>query len=197
MAVASLLIKEEGPKPKPVYFISKTLNGAKSRYSNIKKLAYSLVISTQKHKTYFESHPIIVYTNAPLRKVFHKMHQFGRMLLWSIELCGQDITFVPRTTIKVQAMVDFLAKWSFKEESINGLEPKIPPWTMMVDGSINTSGLGVGMVLISPNQQYAEKRCIKLKSTLSNSLAEYEALIIGMRWTHEADIKPLSAYSDS
>lgn len=66
LAVALVLIKEEGPKQHPVYFVNKALNGAESRYSNIEKLAYSLVISTRKLRAYFESHPVVVYTNAPL-----------------------------------------------------------------------------------------------------------------------------------
>lgn len=96
----------------------------------------------------------------------------------SIELCGHDITFVPWTAIKEQALADFLVEGSFTEENIGGLEPKTPPWTMMVDEAVNSSGVGVGMVLISPNQQHVERRSINLQSLLSNNQAEYAALVI-------------------
>lgn len=97
LIVALVLIKENGSKQYLVYFVSKALNDAESRYSNIEKLTYALVISTRKLKPYFESHPIVVYTDAPLRQIFHKLDQSGRM---SIELCRQEITFKPRTVIK-------------------------------------------------------------------------------------------------
>lgn len=82
-------------KQYPVYFVSKALNDAQSRYSNIEKLAYSLVISSRKLRVYFESHPIVMYTNTPLKQNFHKLDQRGQMLKWSIELCGQDTSFIP------------------------------------------------------------------------------------------------------
>lgn len=132
LVVASILIKEVESKQHPVYFVSKALNDAESRYSNIEKLAYSLVISSRKLKAYFESHPILIYINVPLRQVFHKMDQSDRMLRWSIKLCGQDITFMPRTTIKVQALTDFLVEGSFTEENIGRFEPTVDPWTMIV-----------------------------------------------------------------
>lgn len=99
--------------------------------------------------------------------------------------------------MKAQALADFLVEGSFTEENLGGLEPKIPSWTLMVDGAINSSGIGVGIVLISLNQQHIEKRSINLQSTLSNNQAEYEALIIGMTWAHKANKTALSAYSDS
>lgn len=75
----------------------------------MKKLAYSLIVSTCKLKAYFESHPIVIYTNAPLTQIFHK--------IWSIELCGLDITFLPRATIKAQALAYFFVENSFNEET--------------------------------------------------------------------------------
>lgn len=67
LAVTSMLIREKGVKQHPIYFVSKVLHDAETRYSNIEKLAYALVISARKLKAYFESHPVVVYTNAPLK----------------------------------------------------------------------------------------------------------------------------------
>lgn len=60
----------------PIYFVSRVLR----EYSYIEKLAYTLVISTQKLRAYFESHPVTIYTNHPLKPIFHKLDQPGRML---------------------------------------------------------------------------------------------------------------------
>lgn len=40
-------------------------------------------------------------------------------------------------------------------------------------------------------------RAIKLKSSLSNNQAEYEALLIGIEWAHGANIMALEVYRDS
>lgn len=124
--VALVLVKDSEGKQLPIYFVSWVLRDAKVRYSLIEKLAYSLVISTRKLRAYFESHTFVVYTNHPLKKVFHKLDHFERMLLWSIELCSYNLKFALRTTIKTQALSDFLAKLSFtKAPPPEGLVP--PP----------------------------------------------------------------------
>lgn len=115
LAIASVLLREVDKKQLPVYYVRKALNGPESRYPNIEKLAYTLVVSARKLRAYFESHPITVYTNAPLRQIYHKLDQSGRMLKWSIELCGYDITFAPRTAIKAQALADFLVEATFSD----------------------------------------------------------------------------------
>lgn len=90
-AIASVLIREFEDKQSLVYFVSWILRDAEIRYSYIEKLAYALVITTQKLRAYFESHPFTVYTNYPLKQIFQKLDQSGRMLRWSIELCGLDL----------------------------------------------------------------------------------------------------------
>lgn len=108
-AVASTLVRNSEDRKLPVYFVSCILRGAEVHYSQIEKLAYAFVVSTRKLHSYFESHTIVVYTNYPLKHVFHKLDQSQRMLQWSIELCGYNLKFAPRTAIKAQALLDFLA----------------------------------------------------------------------------------------
>lgn len=88
LIVASVLLWEVANKQLLVYYVSKILNGPESRYPNIEKLAYSLVVAACKLQIYFAAHTIVVYTNAPLKQILHKMDQSRRMLKWSIELCG-------------------------------------------------------------------------------------------------------------
>lgn len=76
-------------------------------------------------------------------------------------------------------------------------EPTTDPCTLVVDGVVNASRVGVGVVLISPNEQYTETQSIKLEFTLSNNQTEYEALLIGIEFTHELNIITLNVYSNS
>ncbi|KAL0439205.1 UNVERIFIED_CONTAM: hypothetical protein Slati_2403500 [Sesamum latifolium] len=59
-----------------------------------------------------------------------------------------------------------------------------------------TQGSGAGIVITSPQGEDLEFS-IKFGFKASNNEAEYEALVIGMRMTHEAGARHLLAYSDS
>ena len=65
-----------------------------------------------------------------------------------MELGSFELDFKPRTAIKSQALVDFLAEWTELQTptSIENLEY----WTMYFDGSLMVEGAGAGILLISP-----------------------------------------------
>ncbi|KAM3004292.1 hypothetical protein FF2_034562 [Malus domestica] len=65
-AESSVLIRKDGNVERPVYYASKALQDAETRYSNIEKLALALVMSARKLRPYFQAHSIIVLTNHPL-----------------------------------------------------------------------------------------------------------------------------------
>ena len=52
-----------------VYFISEVLSNSKTRYSQIQKLLYDVLITKRKLRHYFESHPVTVVTSFPLSEV--------------------------------------------------------------------------------------------------------------------------------
>jgi hypothetical protein len=47
----------------PIYFISEILNESKSRYPQIQKLIYAILIASQKLKHYFDRYRVVVKTN--------------------------------------------------------------------------------------------------------------------------------------
>ena len=77
-----------------------------------RKLALALVSASKKLRPYFQCHPIVVVTNYPLRNVLHKPDLSGRLVKWAIELSEFDISYLPRTAIKSQALADFVAEFS-------------------------------------------------------------------------------------
>ena len=69
-AVSAVLIREVGKDQRPIYYVSKTLLDAETRYLPLEKLAYALLIASRKLQHYFQGHTINVLTEFPLRSVF-------------------------------------------------------------------------------------------------------------------------------
>ncbi|XP_024026659.1 uncharacterized protein K02A2.6-like [Morus notabilis] len=134
-AVSSVLIKEEGKVQLPIYYVSKRLLVAESRYSEMERLAIALMIASRKLRHYFQSHTIRVLTNHPLRQALQKPETSGRLLKWSVELSQFDIKYMPRTAIKGQALADFLAEFSHRPTYTPSEETEIARWKLYVDGA--------------------------------------------------------------
>jgi hypothetical protein len=59
---------------------------------------------------YFESHPVRVVTSHELWEIVGNHHAMGKIAKWALELMGLDITYVVQTTIKSQALADFVVE---------------------------------------------------------------------------------------
>lgn len=69
-------------------------------------------MASRKHKHYFTAHPIIIPTSYPLRDVFESWEAIGRISKWAAVLASYTLSFVSRSTIKTQALVDFIVDWT-------------------------------------------------------------------------------------
>ena len=106
-ATSSVLLQEQDQEQKPIYFVSKVLQGPEVRYQAIEKAALAVVFSAQRLRHYFQSFTIIVMTNLPIRKVLQKADVAGRMVRWVVELSEFDVQYEPRGPIKGQVYADF------------------------------------------------------------------------------------------
>ncbi|KAL0298436.1 UNVERIFIED_CONTAM: hypothetical protein Sradi_6503400 [Sesamum radiatum] len=109
-AVSSVLVREEDGAQTTIYYVSKVLNVAECRYPSIEKMALALVITIRKLRLYFLSYPVGVKTNTPQKQVLRKLEASGRLVKCAIELSEYDISYLPRTTIKAQALADFISE---------------------------------------------------------------------------------------
>ncbi|KAL0405116.1 UNVERIFIED_CONTAM: hypothetical protein Slati_3825500 [Sesamum latifolium] len=192
-AVSSVLIREEEGKQLPIYYVNKVLNGVEGRYTSIEKMALALVVTARRLRPYFLSHPVGVKTNTPLKQTLGKPDTSGRLVKCAVELSEYDISYLPRMTIKAQALADFIsemAEMTIKDASQD------QKWLLHVDGSSTAQGSGAGIVITTPQGEDLEFT-IKFSFKASNNEAEYEALVIGMRMAHETGARHLLAYSDS
>ncbi|KAL0394847.1 UNVERIFIED_CONTAM: hypothetical protein Slati_4450900 [Sesamum latifolium] len=159
----------------------------------VEKMALALVITARRLRPYFLSHPVGVKTNTPLKQTLGKPDTSGRLVKWAVKLSEYDISYLPRTTIKAQALADFvseIAEMTIKDASQD------QKWLLHVDGSSTAQGSDAGIVITTPQGEDLEF-AIKFDFKASNNEAEYEALVIGMRMAHEAGARHLLAYSDS
>lgn len=79
IAVSGVLVRKEQGTQFPVYYVSRTLGDAETRYPHLEKLALALISTSLKLKLYFQCHPICVLTTYPLRNVLHKLELSGRL----------------------------------------------------------------------------------------------------------------------
>ena len=110
--VIAALVREEEKVQKPVYYVSRALQGAEERYPPMEKLAFALVTAARKLKPYFQAHTMIVLTDKPLQQVISNPKAAGQMVLWTIELSEFDIQYHPHTAIKGQVVADFIAEFT-------------------------------------------------------------------------------------
>ena len=105
-----------------------------------------------------------------------------------------DIQFQPQQAIKGQTLADFIMECT---HSSNTEEDKqILLWLLFVDGASSSQGSGVGIVLIPPNGEALEYS-MRFAFPSTNNVAEYEALIAGMKLVQELEVTQLIAHSDS
>ena len=109
-AISSVLIFQNDRDHRPVYYLSKVLQGTERNYLKIEKFALALVSAARRLRPYVQSHSITVLTNQPLRQVLSKPNVSGRLAKWAVELGEFDITFCPRSAIKAQVLADFLVE---------------------------------------------------------------------------------------
>ena len=96
-----------------------------------------MVTTTRRLRPYFQAHTIEILTDQPMRQVLHKPESSGRLVKWAIELSEFDVRFKPRTTIKGQILVDFIAEFTTAPMDATQLVPDLPIWKISVDGAAN------------------------------------------------------------
>jgi ribonuclease HI len=86
-----------------------------------------------------------------------------------------------------------------RKQSINFCEDSPPTtsvWKMFFDGASSKECVGVGVVFVSPTQETISLS-YKLEFKTTNNVAEYEALVLGLRAAKDMGIEELSVFGDT
>jgi ribonuclease HI len=153
-----------------------------------------MLITSRKLRQYFQEYSISVVTEYPLGDILRNQDATGRISKWAVILGALNIDFKPRTAIKSQALVDFMAEW--RENQLPTPTERPEHWVMYFDGSLKLEGAGAGVLLISPTGEQL-KYILQIFWKVSNNEAEYEDLLHGLRLAASLGIKRLLVYGDS
>ena len=105
-----------------------------------------------------------------------------------------DIEYHPRTSIKAQALADFIAKFTFPDE--DNLTNEAERWTIQTDGLSAQKRGGVGVVITIPDEEIL-KYGVQLKFPATNNEVEYEGILTGLKLKKALRVKNLLVQSDS
>jgi ribonuclease HI len=91
-------------------------------------------------------------------------------------------------------LADFIAEWT---------DTQLPPpqiqaecWTLYFNGSVMNTGVGAGLLFVSPLGEHM-RYAVRLHFPASNNMAEYEALLCGLKIAIEIGVKRLDVRGDS
>jgi ribonuclease HI len=174
------------------------LQSSKSIKEKLHRIAEGIIcvlMASRKLRHYFQGYHIIVPSSQPLKDIMRNREATGRIGKWAVELNEFTIDYVHRSSIQSQALAGFIADWTpeAQEEEIN---KDAEAWTVFCYGSWGTFGAGAAAVLVAPSKV---RTCYaaKLDFSCTNNIAEFEALLLGLRKLRAMGIRRAILKTDS
>ena len=186
-ALSAALVQEQDregtTRQCPVYYVSEVLTTSKCNMTELEKIAYAVVMASRKLRHYFEAFKVRVTSDRGLGELFRNLEASICIAKWAAEPSEYQITFEPRTAIKLQVLADFIVDWTGLSRQQE--EPSEKVWTIHCDSAWCHAGVGAAAIITSPTgvkHRYAARLSFALESDrCTNNIVEYEAVILGLR----------------
>jgi hypothetical protein len=94
-----------------MYYISEVLHDTKTRYLEVHKLHYTVLITSRKLCHYFQAHKISVVSSYPWRVVLHNPNATGNIAKWVAELVELKLDFILHHVVEREMLAGFVADW--------------------------------------------------------------------------------------
>ncbi|KAK1648900.1 hypothetical protein QYE76_066705 [Lolium multiflorum] len=130
-----------------VFYLSRRMLDAETRYLEIEKLCLCLFFTCTKiQHILLKAEIIVICKSDVIKHMLSAPVLKGRLGKWMFALSEFDIRYQPAKAVKGQALADLIA------ERINTdvAALSVRAWTMFFDGSVCEDGCGIGMLLVSP-----------------------------------------------
>jgi ribonuclease HI len=85
---------------RPLYYISEVLHDANTRYLEVNKLLYTILIASRKLHHYFQAHKISVVTSYPLKVMLDNPNATGNIAKWAAELAEFELDFLSHHSVR-------------------------------------------------------------------------------------------------
>jgi len=190
--ISSALILEFEGKECVIYYLSRRLVDAETRYLAIEELCLCLYFSCIKLRHYLLSAECtVICKNDVVKYMLSMLILSGRISKWILALSEFDLRYESAKAVKGQVMADFVTQHC---NAVGSLE--VAPWTLFFDGSTCDQGAGIGIVLISPQGRKYEF-LLAIVATSTNNQAEYQALVKGLELLREIHANVVEVFGDS
>jgi ribonuclease HI len=192
-SIASVIIQVHDNKERVVFYLSRRTLDAETRYPDIEKLCLCLFFTCIKlHHILLSAEVITICKFDVIKHMLSAPVLKDRLGKWMFALLEFDIQYQPAKAVKGQALADLIAE----RVNTNIAALSIRAWAMYFDGSVCGDGCRIGTLLVSPRgAMYSFS--IRLPTTCTNNLVEYEAVHKGMELLLEVGAKAVEVFEDS
>jgi hypothetical protein len=192
-SIASVIIQVHDGKERVVFYLSRRVLDAETRYPKIEKLClYLFFTCTKLCHILLSAEMMVICKSVVVKHILSAPVLKGRLGKWMFALLEFDIRYQPVKAVKGQALADLIA-----ERASSDIAPlSIRVWAMYFDGSVCGDGSGIGILLVSPRGA-TYSFSIRLPTPCTKNLAEYKAVHRGMELLLEAGAEAVEVFGDS
>ena len=196
---------------RPVYFSSRVMTTSEKGYKPVEVMVLSLMFAVRKFRSYLLPRPFtVITTEEHFPYVLQHMDVSARIAKWVIQLQEFDYTFKVEDSTRA-CLADLLThkihqkkekeKGKVKEKA-SSLEdsPRVEnAHALYFDGAYKRikDKAAAGIVVFSPEGDKLYGEGISLEDVHSNNEAEYQALLLGLRWCLSHGITRVNVFGDS